>query len=109
MTSYKKMKKNWLNPSISGFSTNCMKISGNILHRIFPIPKNNYKKAYFRNYSGQFVWLYGVLSGSAPAAPTQNSIEPFYFIDDQGYNADLYFADADENTFNVVLKKLANA
>ncbi len=33
----------------------------------------------------------------------------FNFMDDQGYDADLYFTDADENTFKVVLKKLANA
>ncbi|QHQ35411.1 DUF4962 domain-containing protein [Algicella marina] len=33
----------------------------------------------------------------------------FNFMDDQGYDADLYFTDVDENTFKVVLKKLANA
>ena len=32
----------------------------------------------------------------------------FHFMDDQGYDADLYFTDADENTFKVVMKKLAN-
>ncbi|SIO00027.1 DUF4962 domain-containing protein [Vannielia litorea] len=32
----------------------------------------------------------------------------FNFMDDQGYDADLYFSDADENTFKVVMKKLAN-
>ena len=32
----------------------------------------------------------------------------FNFIDDQGYDADLYFTDADENTFKLVMKKLAN-
>lgn len=32
----------------------------------------------------------------------------FNFMDDQGYDADLYFTDSDENTFKVVLKKLAN-
>ncbi|MBU2962793.1 heparinase II/III family protein [Citreicella sp. C3M06] len=32
----------------------------------------------------------------------------FHFVDDQGYDADLYFTDADENAFRVVLKKLAN-
>ncbi|MEP2531472.1 DUF4962 domain-containing protein [Shimia sp.] len=32
----------------------------------------------------------------------------FNFLDDQGYDADLYFTDADENTFKVVMKKLAN-
>lgn len=32
----------------------------------------------------------------------------FNFMDDQGYDADLYFTDADEQTFKVVLKKLAN-
>ncbi|MEM6466435.1 MAG: DUF4962 domain-containing protein, partial [Pseudomonadota bacterium] len=32
----------------------------------------------------------------------------FNFMDDQGYDADLYFTDADENTFKVVLKKLAS-
>jgi hypothetical protein len=32
----------------------------------------------------------------------------FHFMDDQGYDADLYFTDADENTFRVVMKKLAN-
>ena len=31
----------------------------------------------------------------------------FHFMDDQGYDADLYFTDADENTFRVVVKKLA--
>ncbi|MFV0336427.1 MAG: DUF4962 domain-containing protein [Tropicimonas sp.] len=31
----------------------------------------------------------------------------FHFIDDQGYDADLYFTDADENSFKVVVKKLA--
>ena len=31
----------------------------------------------------------------------------FHFIDDQGYDADLYFTDAEENTFKVVIKKLA--
>ncbi len=33
----------------------------------------------------------------------------FNFMDDQGYDADLYFTDAEENTFKVVLKKLANS
>ncbi|MEM8789664.1 MAG: DUF4962 domain-containing protein [Pseudomonadota bacterium] len=33
----------------------------------------------------------------------------FNFMDDQGYDADLYFTDQDENTFKVVLKKLANS
>jgi len=32
----------------------------------------------------------------------------FHFMDDQGYDADLYFTDADEHTFKVVMKKLAN-
>ncbi len=32
----------------------------------------------------------------------------FNFMDDQGYDADLYFTDAEENTFKVVMKKLAN-
>jgi hypothetical protein len=32
----------------------------------------------------------------------------FHFMDDQGYDANLYFTDADENTFKVVVKKLAN-
>lgn len=32
----------------------------------------------------------------------------FHFMDDQGYDADLYFTDVDENTFKVVMKKLAN-
>ncbi|SMX39076.1 DUF4962 domain-containing protein [Maliponia aquimaris] len=32
----------------------------------------------------------------------------FHFMDDQGYDADLYFTDAEENTFRVVMKKLAN-
>ncbi len=32
----------------------------------------------------------------------------FSFMDDQGYDADLYFTDPDENTFKVVMKKLAN-
>ena len=31
----------------------------------------------------------------------------FNFLDDQGYDADLYFTDADENTFKVVMKKKA--
>lgn len=29
-------------------------------------------------------------------------------MDDQGYDADLYFTDAEENTFKVVMKKLAH-
>lgn len=33
----------------------------------------------------------------------------FNFMDDQGYDAELYFTDQDENTFKIVLKKLANA
>ncbi len=32
----------------------------------------------------------------------------FNFMDDQGYDADLYFTDPDEKTFKVVMKKLAN-
>ena len=32
----------------------------------------------------------------------------FHFMDDQGYDADLYFTDPDEQTFKVVMKKLAN-
>lgn len=32
----------------------------------------------------------------------------FHFMDDQGYDADLYFTDSDENSFRVVMKKLAN-
>ncbi|MBY6047879.1 DUF4962 domain-containing protein [Vannielia litorea] len=32
----------------------------------------------------------------------------FNFLDDQGYDADLYFTDTEENTFKVVMKKLAN-
>ncbi len=32
----------------------------------------------------------------------------FNFMDDQGYDADLYFTDQDEHTFKVVMKKLAN-
>lgn len=32
----------------------------------------------------------------------------FNFMDDQGYDADLYFTDPDEHTFKVVMKKLAN-
>ena len=31
----------------------------------------------------------------------------FHFLDDQGYDADLYFTDPNENTFRVVMKKLA--
>ncbi len=31
----------------------------------------------------------------------------FHFLDDQGYDADLYFTDAEENSFRVVMKKLA--
>jgi hypothetical protein len=31
----------------------------------------------------------------------------FHFVDDQGYDADLYFTDAAENSFKVVVKKLA--
>jgi len=31
----------------------------------------------------------------------------FHFVNDQGYDADLYFTDADENIFKVVVKKLA--
>ncbi|WP_176086561.1 DUF4962 domain-containing protein [Martelella sp. HB161492] len=33
----------------------------------------------------------------------------FSFIDDQGYDCDLYFTDADENSFRVVVKKKARA
>ncbi len=33
----------------------------------------------------------------------------FNFMDDQGYDADLYFIDPDEHTFKVVMKKLANS
>jgi len=33
----------------------------------------------------------------------------FSFLDDQGYDCDLYFTDADENTFKVVVQKLAKA
>ena len=32
----------------------------------------------------------------------------FNFMDDQGYDADLYFTDPEEHTFKVVMKKLAN-
>lgn len=32
----------------------------------------------------------------------------FHFMDDQGYDADLYFTDPEEHTFKVVMKKLAN-
>ncbi len=32
----------------------------------------------------------------------------FHFLDDQGYDCDLYFTDADENSFKVVMKKLAS-
>ncbi|SFR53157.1 Heparinase II/III-like protein [Yoonia tamlensis] len=32
----------------------------------------------------------------------------FHFLDDQGYDCDLYFTDADENAFKVVMKKLAS-
>jgi len=31
----------------------------------------------------------------------------FHFMDDQGYDADLYFSDPEDNTFRVVMKKLA--
>ncbi|WP_299935818.1 DUF4962 domain-containing protein [uncultured Pelagimonas sp.] len=33
----------------------------------------------------------------------------FHFLDDQGYDCDLYFTDADENSFKVVVQKLAKA
>ena len=33
----------------------------------------------------------------------------FNFMDDQGYDADLYFTDPDENTFKITLKKLAKS
>ena len=33
----------------------------------------------------------------------------FNFMDDQGYDADLYFTDPEEHTFRVVMKKLANS
>lgn len=33
----------------------------------------------------------------------------FNFMDDQGYDADLYFTDPDEHTFKIVMKKLANS
>ncbi len=39
--------------------------------------------------------------------PKNDPRRVFHFIDDQGYDADLYFTDADENTFKVVVKKLA--
>lgn len=32
----------------------------------------------------------------------------FHFIDDQGYDCDIYFNDADERSFRLVMKKLAN-
>lgn len=31
----------------------------------------------------------------------------FHFLDDQGYDCDLYFTDADQNAFKIVMKKLA--
>jgi len=43
------------------------------------------------------------LKASFPASTRLN------FMDDQGYDADLYFTDVDENTFKVVMKKLANS
>ena len=33
----------------------------------------------------------------------------FNFMDDQGYDADLYFTDPEEHTFKIVMKKLANS
>ena len=39
--------------------------------------------------------------------PKDNPKRIFHFVDDQGYDADLYFTDAEENTFKVVVKKLA--
>ena len=33
----------------------------------------------------------------------------FNFMDDQGYDADLYFTDPEEHTFRIVMKKLANS
>ncbi|WP_281827221.1 DUF4962 domain-containing protein [Jannaschia rubra] len=33
----------------------------------------------------------------------------FHFLDDQGYDADLYFTDPDENSFRIVMKKLAKS
>lgn len=33
----------------------------------------------------------------------------FHFLDDQGYDCDLYFTDADENAFKITIQKLAKA
>ena len=33
----------------------------------------------------------------------------FSFLDDQGYDCDLYFTDSDERTFKIVVHKLARA
>jgi hypothetical protein len=40
--------------------------------------------------------------------PKDDPKRVFHFLDDQGYDCDLYFTDADENSFKVVMKKLAN-
>ena len=39
--------------------------------------------------------------------PKDDPRRVFHFMDDQGYDCDLYFTDADENTFKIVMKKLA--
>ena len=41
--------------------------------------------------------------------PKANPRRVFTFLDDQGYDCDLYFTDADENAFKVVVQKLAKA
>ncbi|MDO6591193.1 alginate lyase [Loktanella sp. D2R18] len=40
--------------------------------------------------------------------PKDDPKRVFHFLDDQGYDCDLYFTDADENSFKVVMKKLAS-
>lgn len=39
--------------------------------------------------------------------PTSEPRRIFHFLDDQGYDADLYFTDPDEHTFKISMKKLA--
>jgi len=41
--------------------------------------------------------------------PSANPRRIFHFLDDQGYDCDLYFTDAEERTFRLVVQKLAKA
>ncbi|WP_204114489.1 DUF4962 domain-containing protein [Shimia biformata] len=39
--------------------------------------------------------------------PSDDPRRVFHFLDDQGYDCDIYFTDAEENAFKIVVKKLA--